>query len=146
MNTQLDLFSTSTERLPHYIQLVIPDDLTIIQALIEHGCLDNKEEAPEAAEKWISRTYDHKLNMYDYSQQELNDYEHEVTTAFIAVRELFWESVLQCMGDINGIIYGTIQNNVENIAYWYNINAPFHHRQNINYRDFQKGVLAAYNH
>lgn len=51
MSSQLDLFSTSTERLPDYVPLVIPDDLTIIQALIEHGYLDNKEEAPEAAEK-----------------------------------------------------------------------------------------------
>lgn len=137
MNTQLDLFNTNTEHLPDYVPLVIPDDTTIIQALIEHGYLDDKEETPDAAEKWLAKTYNHKLNMYDYSQKELDNYEKEVTSAFIAVRDLLWESILQCMGDIDDIIYGTIRNNVENIAYWYNINAPFHNRKNISYRDFK---------
>ena len=146
MNTELDLFYELEHNLPDYIQLVIPDDLTIVQELIEHGCLDQKEEALEAADEWISKTYYHKLNMYDYSQKELDDYEKNVKDTFAAVREILWESIVQCMGDIGGMIYGTINNNVENIVYWYNINTTFHQRQNINYRDFQKGILMAYNH
>ena len=40
MNKELDLFYELEHNLPHYIQLVIPDALTIIQELIEHGSLD----------------------------------------------------------------------------------------------------------
>lgn len=143
MNTERDLFYELEHNLPNYIQLVIPDDLTIIQELIEHGCLDQKEEALEAADKWISKTYYHKLNMYDYSQKELDDYEKNVKDTFAAVREILWESIVQCMGDIGGVIYGTINNNVENIVYWYNINAPFHQKQPVNYRELIKALRAS---
>ena len=133
------LFDVAPEDARH--PLIIPDDLTVIRELAEHKAWSIDNDHTYAAEQWLEKTYLHKLDMGDYSQQELDDYDAQIDSLFGAINDILKEADEQLMIERGQCFYGTSVDYVESLCYWYNITAPIHQRKTINYRDFKQAVL-----
>lgn len=131
---ELTLFDSATEPTPDPVNdrypLTIPDDLTIIREIVDIDADPIYSDYESAAEKWINKTYLHKLDMGDYSQKELDDYDKMIIDLFQSVSTTLREAhaSIQMEPDTDY---------VSEIHYWYAIHAPIHGRKYISYREFK---------
>ena len=158
---QLDLFKDTAyddeprtldqiiEQLSREYPVTIPDDLTVIRMLAEEKKFEAYDDLEYLTSKYIDHQLQGRFDMYEHHPKTYDAYVEYITDKVFgvisSVHEILVESLEICASEIHSTFLDNLDTQADYIAYIYNINAPFHGRKPIHYKDLQKALMPTNN-
>ena len=123
-----------------------PDDLTVIRLLIEKEAYKDAEDSREAAEQYVDKQMEDKFDIYEDNINELDKIREwlcdKVAPTFMDIQQTLLDVLDICASEMQSICICPQKDNAEYIAYLYNLNAPFHNRKPLPYKQLTNTLLA----
>lgn len=119
-----------------------PDDLTVIRALLVLENPADEDSAMEKAEDFAESLMEGKFNIYEDKPEDIDKFANYAKEIIRSIFHPIWEILVDIQEMLEDRKYYLFlhpeENNAEYAAYLYNLNAPYHEKEPIPYRELTK--------
>ena len=118
---------------------ISPDDLTVIRLLIEKESYRYENDLQYTVEQFIDKQMEGKFDIFDDNINDIDKLRQwaidKAYPRFHEVQQVLLDVLYICADEMQSISLNPNKDNADYIAYLYNINAPFHQKAPLPYKD-----------
>lgn len=120
----------------------MPDDLTVIRTLLSKNIWADADDLGEYVDQFVQKQLRGKFDMYEFSQKELDEFEEwcvdKTGAVFCNIQDILIDAFEICSSEMHSIFLGVTEDNIDYLAYLYNLNAPYHGKETLPYQELKK--------
>ena len=124
--------------------VAMPDDLSVIRMLVKEEMFYEYDDLEYIVTKYVDNQTERRFDMYDYSMNEYDAYvqslQDKVMSIVSGVHDVLIEAFEICASEIKSVFIDNRDTQADYIAYLYNINAQFHGKEQLPYRELIKAL------